>query len=60
MKILNTPTMQSTLESILETMQITDNIWQSVADGERTPAEARELIDALLVSDEVKKGSLKL
>lgn len=52
--------MQGTLESILETMQITDNIWQSVADGERTPAEARELIDALLVSDEVKKGSLKL
>ena len=35
-------------DSMLETMIITDNIWQDVADGKMTPEEASEIITAIL------------
>ncbi len=46
--ITNTPTMKQTLESILETIIITDNIWAAVQSGEITEAQAREILDAVL------------
>jgi len=46
--INNSPTMQKTLESIIETQQIADNIWAAVSSGEITQDQATELIDSFL------------
>ena len=46
--ITDTPTMKNTLESILETVIITDNIWAAVQAGEITEAQAREIISEVL------------
>jgi hypothetical protein len=46
--ITDTPTMKQTLERILETQQITDNIRAAVQAGEITEAQAREIISEVL------------
>jgi len=46
--ITETPTMRTTLESILETVIITDNIWAAVQAGEITEAQAREILEGVL------------
>ncbi len=46
--ITDTPTMKQTLESILETVVITDNILAAVKAGEITEAEARQILDGIL------------
>ena len=45
---MTTDTMKQTLERILETQQITDNIWAAVQAGEITEAQAREILDGVL------------
>lgn len=44
----NTPTMEKTLKNIRETQEVTDHIWQAVATGEITEAQAVELIGEVL------------
>lgn len=46
--MINTPTLKDTLERILETQQITDNIWAAVKSGEITEQQAIELLDEVM------------
>ena len=39
-------------DSMLETMEVTGNIWQDVADGKMTPEEASEIITAILEGEQ--------
>ena len=43
-----TETMYETVERILETCKIVDNIWLDVVDGKLTTEQAKELIDSIL------------
>jgi len=46
--ITDTPTMEQTLKNILETQQVTDNVWAAVQAGEITEAQAREILEGVL------------
>lgn len=46
--MINTPTLKDTLERILETQTVTDNIWAAVKSGEITEQQAREILDSVL------------
>ena len=46
--MIATPTLRATIEAALETSQIIINIWQAVASGEITAAEAEQIISSIL------------
>jgi len=54
--MLDTPTRiidsDEKMRSFLETLQITDNIWQDVADGKLSAEEASEIITAILEGEQ--------
>ena len=42
-------------ESMLETMEVTGNIWEAVATGEISEQQAREILDGIFAGEERMK-----